>query len=292
MRRAALNLLLLLAAVTGYAGTPTAGHIQNFGFNSRIFGNHRFIRIWLPPGYDDPKNADYRYPVLYLHDGQFAYHASATKDMRGDWHADEVAAKLIADGKIDPIIIVAIDNGGKGERTREYLPVVDAYDSDAKTVVGDRMPNVMFEEIVPFINSHFRTRTGTDNVAIGGSSFGAVAALYCAIAKQGSVGKLLLESPSLYVHDGWLFKQLEGVKAWPRKVYIGVGTNEVPNNADYSREAVDDVVKLEKALKRAGFDKSNLKVSIQEGTTHNEDAWAGRLPAALKFLFGKEKPKN
>ena len=106
------------------------------------------------------------------------------------------------------------------------------------------------------------------------------------------MGKLLLESPSLYVHDGWLFKQLEGVKAWPEKVYVGVGTNEVPNNAEYSREAVDDVLKFEKMLKKAGVEKSRIKVIVEEGTTHNENAWAGRLPAALKFLFGKEKSKN
>jgi hypothetical protein len=82
------------------------------------------------------------------------------------------------------------------------------------------------------------------------------------------------------------------MKSWPQKIYVGVGTNEVPNNAEYSREAVDDVVKLEKMLKKAGFDKARVKVVIQEGTTHNENAWSGRFPEALKFLFGKEKTKN
>lgn len=272
-----------------FAGSPAAGRIENFGFHSNIFGNDRYVRVWLPPGYDDPVNREHRYPVLYMHDGQFVYHATVSKDMRGDWHAEEAAGKLIAANKIEPIIIVAIDNGGKGVRTREYLPVVDAYDASAKTVVGDRMPAVLFEEIMPFINSKFRTGEGPGSIAIGGSSFGAVAALYCAIARQGMVGKLLLESPSLYIHEGWLFKQLEDVKAWPQKVYVGVGTNEVPDNAQYSREAVDDVLKFGKMLKKAGLDKSRIRVVVGEGTTHNEDAWAGRLPDALKFLFGKEK---
>lgn len=292
MRRIAVSFFLLVVSGIACAGTPPAGRIENFRFHSNIFDNDRYVRVWLPPGYDDAANRGYRYPVLYMHDGQFVYHATATKGMRGDWHADEVAAKLIAAGKIEPIVIVAIDNGGKGVRTREYLPVIDAYDESAKTVVGDRMPDVVFEEIVPFINSKFRTREGPDSVAIGGSSFGAVAALYCAIAKQGSVGKLLLESPSLYIHEGWLFKQLEEVKGWPQKIYVGIGTNEVPNNAEYSREAVDDVLRFEKMMKKAGFDKERMKVVIGEGTTHDENAWAGRFPEALKFLFGREKRKD
>jgi enterochelin esterase-like enzyme len=282
-------LTVLLAATLSLGGgkTLSAGRIESHAFHSRVFGNERYIRVWLPPGYDTGKGADY--PVLYLNDGQFIYHATATtKNMRGDWHADETVARLIAKGKIEPLIIVAIDNGGREGRSREYLPIVDTtYRPAMKDAVGDRFPEMLFNEIVPFINSRYRTRKGPKGFVIGGSSFGAVAALFCAMARPGAVGGLLLESPSLYVGEGWLFKQAEGVSKWPEKVYLGVGTNEVPGNEEYSKEAVDDVLRFEKQLKKSGMAKRNIKVVIENGGTHVEDAWARRLSGALQFLFAK-----
>ena len=46
------------------------GDLRLHEFRSRIFRNIRFLRVWLPPGYDDPANAGLRYPVFYLNDGQ------------------------------------------------------------------------------------------------------------------------------------------------------------------------------------------------------------------------------
>jgi len=46
------------------------GDLRLHQFRSRIFRNTRYVRVWLPPGYDDPANAEHRYPVLYLNDGQ------------------------------------------------------------------------------------------------------------------------------------------------------------------------------------------------------------------------------
>jgi enterochelin esterase-like enzyme len=279
---------LCVFSVVALAKSAPEGRIQTFTFNSRVFGNQRNIRVWLPPGYDAAAAQGTRYRVLYLNDGQFVFHATAVKGMRGDWKADETAAKLIADRKIEPIIIVAIDNGGRENRSREYLPILDTtYRPRITDVVGDRFPAMVFDEIVPFINSQFRTVRGADGIALGGSSFGAVAALYCALARPGQVGRLLLESPSFYVGEGWLFKRAETVSAWPEKIYLGVGTNEVPTNEEYSKEAVDDVFRFEKFLKKSGVDRRGVKVVVEQGATHVENAWAGRFSEALKFLFGK-----
>ena len=51
-------------------GRHATGDLRLHEFRSRIFRNTRFLRVWLPPGYDDPANADRHYPVLYLNDGQ------------------------------------------------------------------------------------------------------------------------------------------------------------------------------------------------------------------------------
>jgi predicted alpha/beta superfamily hydrolase len=77
--------------------------------------------VWLPPGYDDAANAQVRYPVLYLQDGQNIFdHAPPTP---GEWHADETADRLIRAGDMRPIVIVGIPNSGTA-RAEEYVPVL------------------------------------------------------------------------------------------------------------------------------------------------------------------------
>jgi len=73
---------------------------------------------------------------------------------------------------------------------------------------------------------------------------------------------------------------------WPARVYLGVGTAET-SKADVNRETVENVGVLESILQDAGLGPKRLKVVVQEGATHSEHAWAGRLGEALTFLFGR-----
>ena len=52
------------------------GDLRLHEFRSRVFKNKRFLRVWLPPGYDDAKNSGRYYPVLYLNDGQNLFEAA------------------------------------------------------------------------------------------------------------------------------------------------------------------------------------------------------------------------
>lgn len=120
-----------------------------------------------------------------------------------------------------------------------------------------------------------------------------MATLYSVIARPGVFGKLLLESPSLYISDGRLFKDSQRVSRWLAKVYTGVGTNEEgqkdcrPGNRRH--EAVQDVLRLQKLLPAAGMNRKRLRVVIDECGRHDEAAWARRFPVALEFLFGRTR---
>jgi predicted alpha/beta superfamily hydrolase len=70
------------------------GDLRLHEFRSRIFHNTRFLRVWLPPGYDDAANAGRRYPVLYLNDGQNLFEAS-TSFNGVEWQVDETGDRLI-----------------------------------------------------------------------------------------------------------------------------------------------------------------------------------------------------
>src|SRR6266851_10393035 len=97
-----------------------AGELRLHEFQSRIFRNTRMLRVWLPPGYDDPENEGRHYPVFYLNDGQNLFDR-ATAFIGVEWQVDETADRLIREDKIPPLIIVGLDNAGK-DRAREYLP--------------------------------------------------------------------------------------------------------------------------------------------------------------------------
>ena len=104
------------------------------------------------------------------------------------------------------------------------------------------------------------------------------------MVKPGVFGRLLIESPSLYVGDQYLLRRARAAKRWPSRIYLGVGTAET-NNAEINAETVRHVQKLERILRDRRLGPRRLQTVIEEGATHSEDAWAGRLPRALEFLF-------
>jgi len=112
-------------------------------------------------------------------------------------------------------------------------------------------------------------------------------ALYTAAVRPGVIGRLLLESPSLWASNRQLIRQSRGVKRWPERVFLATGTAEV-GRKDRDQSVVDDVRELAAILRRAGLDDSRLRLVIDEGATHHESAWARRFPEALAFLFGKQ----
>lgn len=267
------------------------GTLRFHQLESRVFGNTRTLRVLLPPGYDEPANHGRRYPVLYLNDGQNLFDAATSIFNPQEWQVDETVARLVSAGRSVPLIVVGIDNAGRRARPKEYLPYPDAYlQPPLPAPEGKQYPRFLTEEVMPLINATYRTRTEADSTGLGGSSYGAVAALYAVLAKPGVFGRLLLESPSLYLAERQLLKESARHKHWPQRVYLGVGTNETgrancqPGQAQ--EEIVQDVLTLQRTLQRAGLGASRLKVVIAACARHDENAWARRFPPALEFLYG------
>jgi predicted alpha/beta superfamily hydrolase len=263
-------------------GQSATGDLRLHEFRSRVFRNTRFLRVWLPPGYDDAANAGRRYPVLYLNDGQNLFEAAIA--FGGvEWQVDETADRLIREGAIPPIIIVGLDNTGKN-RIREYMPHRSLYPVLLRGQ-GSRYPNFLIKEVMPFVARNYRVATGPENTGLGGSSLGALISLYTAAARPGLIGRLLLESPSLWTSNRQMIRASREVTRWPERIFLGVGTAEA-GREDRNRSVVDDVRELAGILRRAGLDEKRLRLVIEEGATHNESAWARRFPEALRFLFG------
>ena len=245
---------------------------------SVVLGITRRITVWLPPH----ARVNVRYPVLYLNDGQNLFDPS--RAFAGvTWSVAETATALVARGVISSLVIVGIDHG-ELQRAREYLPVNDARNPLARGPLAKKYAEFLVRELMPFIEQRFPVAHGPSQTGFGGSSYGAVAALYAAMRMPGTFGRLLLESPSLYVGNGYLLKQARLVPRWPQRVYLGVGTEET-RRKDWNEETVANVVRLAGTLRDAGLGPRRLRVIVEPGATHSEGAWAGRLPQALEFLY-------
>jgi predicted alpha/beta superfamily hydrolase len=262
--------------------TSATGDLRIHPFRSRIFRNFRYLRVWLPPGYDDPDNAGRYYPVLYLNDGQNLFESS-TSFTGVEWQVDEAADRLIRENAIPPLIVVGIDNAGK-ERLREYMPHRSLHPRMLR-VRGTKYPTFLLKEVMAFIAQNYRVAAGPENTGLGGSSLGSLIALYTAMAHPELVGRLLLESPALWAANRQIIRESRDITRWPERVFLAIGTAEA-GRKDRDQSAVDDVRELAGILRRSGLNDQRLRLVIDDGAPHHESAWARRFPEALRFLFG------
>lgn len=262
------------------------GWLDVVPFPSKIFQNTRMLRVWVPGNYFSPHNVHRKYPVLYMQDGQNLFNKATA--FAGEWQMDETADHLIGSFKIGQMFIVGIDNAGDG-LSEEYLPYPDPRNPKSPStadVRGKDYAKFLITEVMPFLAKKYRIANGVVNTGIGGSSYGAVVSLYSALEHPTVFGHVLLESPPLWVGDGQLLKDATKAKLLPQKMYIGVGTSE-GEDPRIAEQEVQDVKELEKILRAKGMGETRLKVVVEEHATHNEGAWARRLPEAMLFLYGK-----
>ena len=147
-------------------------------FHSNILNNDRDLVVYLPPGYEVNKSA--RYSVLYLNDGQNLFDGATSFIPGQEWRVDETAQLLISAGRIEPLIIVGINNKGN-DRVNEYTPT-----ADDKIKVGgkaDLYGRMIVEELKP-LSIQPRTRKAARHTGLGGSSLGGIVSLYLGLNIQ------------------------------------------------------------------------------------------------------------
>ncbi|MGD0513363.1 MAG: alpha/beta hydrolase-fold protein [Terriglobales bacterium] len=259
------------------------GDLRLHELSSRIFRNTRMLRVWVPPRYDAPENGDRHYPIFYLNDGQNLFDR-ATAFGGVEWQVDETADRLIRQEVIPPLIIVGIDNA-QNERIKEFLPY-RSFNPPVLRPQGKRYPDFLMNEVMPFVHERYRVARGPENTGLGGSSLGALISLYTVMERPGIFGRVLLESPSLFISNRRIVKYSRLFGRWPEKMFLAIGTREAGRD-DKDKQVVEDVRELETNLRRAGLDDNRLLVEIAEGASHNEGEWAKRFPDALSFLFAK-----
>lgn len=265
------------AGLVAPAPTPVAvGGLQHFtDLTSRFLPRRHDVLVCLPPGYtDDPSR---RYPVLYLHDGQNVFDEYPMAPFGVQWGIDTTARALMQAQAIEPLILVAVGNGGR-ERIDEYTPTRDAaHDAGG---LADRYGQMLTYELKPFIDHTYRTRRGAADTGLAGSSLGGLLTLHLGLTHPAVFGKLALLSPSVWWDDRWIVRQLvSGVGGRPDvTIWLDVGTHET--------RMLRGARLLARVLQRRGWRLGeDFEYAEVEGGLHDERSWGLRIGRVLRFLF-------
>jgi pullulanase len=233
----------------------------------------RNVLVYLPPGYEARPRR--RYPVLYMLDGQNVFDARTA--FAGEWAADEAAERLIAAGDLEPLIIVALENG-REQRLHEYTPWADP-EHDPPGGGGATHLSRIVAELVPLIDRTFRTRARAPERGICGASLGGLMAAYAGYAHPEVFGRIAAVSPSIWWRDRGLLRHVAATPKPPARIfYADMGTLEAGG--------LPALRALRAALVADGFvEGEDLFVEAVPGAGHDEGAWRARFPDILRRLF-------
>jgi enterochelin esterase-like enzyme len=243
------------------------GHVQQVLFASPSTGTTRRAFVYTPPGYE--KNTATRYPVLYLQHGWGEDETAWTNQ----GHANLILDNLIAAGKTKPFIIVMTYG-----MTNEIRP-----GAPGGLASFDIKPfqTVLLNELVPYVDSHFRTRADARHRALAGLSMGGFETKLIASANPDKFAYIGLFSGGTYSLED--VNAIPGFKQKAKLLFVSFGSRELEGgrsappgipNADPRANA--------EALKRADY---NSVFYVSPNTAHEFLSWRRSLREFAPLLF-------
>lgn len=223
------------------------GNVQQVLFHSPSTGAERRAFVYTPADYATSKK---KYPVLYLQHGW----GEDETAWSSQGHANLIMDNLIAEGKCQPFIIVMT-----------YGMTNDVRFGGIGGFTAKEFETVLVDELIPYVDSHFRTIAKKEGRAMAGLSMG------------GMTTKLITLRRDVFDYYGLLSggtyapSDFEG-KAKPRLIFTSCGSKENPEGVNKS---IAD-------LKAAGF---NAHGYVSEGTAHEFLTWRRSLKEMAPLLF-------
>ncbi len=240
------------------------GHVQQVLFASPSTGTQRRAFVYTPPGYE--ADADARYPVLYLQHGWGEDETAWTNQGR----ANLIMDNLIAAGAARPFIIVMT----YGMTNDTQIGGLSRFD------VGP-FETVLLSELVPYVDSHFRTLADPDHRALAGLSMGGFETKLIATRNPGAFSHIgLLSGGTFSLAD---VEGTPGLRDNVKLFFVGYGSRELENR----RTSPPGVPQVDpranhEALKAAGI---NSVFYVSPGTAHEFQSWRRSLRELAPLLF-------
>ncbi len=225
------------------------GNVVQVLFPSPSTGTSRRAYVYTPPGYDAKKSK--RYPVLYLQHGW----GEDETAWSNQGHANLIMDNMIAEGKIEPFIIVMT-----------YGMTNDTRPGGIRGFQIDAFETVLLKELIPYVDANFRTLADIKHRAMAGLSMGGM-----------ETKTISLRNPDVFAYYGLLsggtysVEDMQGLSQ-VKLVFMSSGSKERP----------DGVINAAIALKDAGF---NAVSYVSEGTAHEFQTWRRSLYQMAPLLF-------
>lgn len=244
------------------------GNVARSKYYSDIRKEWRDCVVYTPAEYDS--NPDKRYPVLYLQHGMGENESSWAAQGKMNLIMDN----LIAEGKAKPMIVV-MDNAN----IEVFRPAPGESMGDAQKRFGADFPAILVNEIIPHIDSNYRTLTDRDHRAMAGLSWGGLLTFNTAlnnldkfshIGAFSGMGHIDLNNLDT-VYNG-AFKDRKAFNDKVHAFFMGIGSEEGP----------DRVKNLSDGLNAAGI---NNVFYLSPGTAHEFLTWRRCLKEFLPMLF-------
>ncbi len=266
---------------------PAPGKITRIDtkFRSAALGEDRRIVIYLPPGYN--QQTQRRYPVLYMLHGYGGFNLTSTTEWE-QWGLQSQAELMISDGRIQPLIIVQPSGYmDKGEPSYffNHGPGTD----------GKRWGDYIWQDVVKYVDSTYRTIPAPASRAIGGFSLGGQGALSLALAHPEVFQIVAGHSPSFRGADGsiayindwnwfnpfdpiWLVKNTEHarqLKIWIDVAQSDTAVRECGPGSDRCVHAFHDLL----VAKNIPHEYHDDQPGVHDGLTY----WRWQIPDYLEF---------
>ena len=227
------------------------GNVQQVLFPSPSTGEVKRAFVYTPPTYDASKKE--RFPVLYLQHGWGENETSWPRQGR----AGLIMDNLIAEGKIQPFIIVMT-----------YGMTNDVQFGKLREFTAEAFETVLVDELVPYIDAHFKTKADKWNRAMAGLSMGGFETRLITLRRPEVFGYYGLLSGGQYEPGDIADKNQV------RLIFQSCGSKEYPER----------ILNSTKALQEAGF---NAVGYVSEGTAHEFLTWRRSLYQMAQLLFKK-----
>jgi hypothetical protein len=157
--------LAVAPALVIQAGGPPQARIVDLAHYSKVFGEERHFRVFLPPEYESV--VDKRYPVIYFFHGfgqrYNSWGGMPNGDIGTDYGGDNVASFV---GSHD-VIVVRWDGYNPRTPGENYVRPYNI-----GPVETSRQFPLYFPELVDYVDTHFRTIADRDHRATSGLSMG------------------------------------------------------------------------------------------------------------------------
>jgi predicted alpha/beta superfamily hydrolase len=214
--------------------------------------------------------------LLILHDAQNLFEPDRAHRPGHHWQVAETVEGLAEEDVLPPLVVVGIDHAEE-DRVVELTPSEDGHPGAG---MSWRYGRFVMEELVPFLAEEYDIDVTPGAIGLGGSSLGGLATLALAHQYPGRFGRLLVMSPSLWWDNRVILRRLRRQPLLPStRVWLDCGHQE-------GRDTLSNVRQLRR-LFRDQLDLGNVGGAEDPDGDHSEDAWARRLPDALRWLYGR-----